>query len=67
MESGNVDDDKNHSGQDQGSIEDVNISALHRTEFIAEVIASVFCGNSWTHPQFVEPSNYFNLLVKAEF
>ena len=29
MENGNVNGKENHSGQDEGSVEDVNISSLH--------------------------------------
>ena len=37
FESSNVDDDENHSGKDQCSIEDVSISALQWTEFTGEL------------------------------
>ena len=57
----NMKQNGNVGGKDYNSVEDVNISALHWSEFTRE-----FCSNSWIHPQY-EPLDYFSVTVKADF
>ena len=70
MESNKVCDEENHSCKDQGSIEDIHISAVHWIEFNAELKLQYFvttAGPTQSISCGSEPSDYFSLIIKAKF
>ena len=70
MENGNVNGKENHSGQAEGSVEDVNISALHWTEFTGELKLQYFvatAGPTHNWSPWSESPDYLSLIVKAKF
>ena len=70
MESSNVDDQENHSGKDQASVEEVSISTLHWTALNEEIKLQYSVATAGSTQNLLpgsEPSDYFNLTVKPEF